>query len=241
MYDLTTFSLQEMTRCSSALRRLGHQAESMEDAASRIVRYLYDQLIDSQTGEKSCALVRLFATQPYQELDTDLRAFANTMLGGEPESSTMKCLTLMATVGDKVEWNTRRRSAEHKAIPLPSPKAVEKSPMITQLVNQFGLDVSTVLRPDPSLLVDVEQKTYNVFYVPEALGSPYVPAQKDFVIPFDIQSVLGFGGMLPSGNLFAVIMFSKIHIQRETAEMFKTLSLSTKVALLPFVNGKIFT
>ena len=77
-------------------------------------------------------------------------------------------------------------------------------------------------------------KRHGVFHVEHAVGSPYIPAQQEFVIPFGIHSVLGFGGMLPSGNLFVVILFSKVHIPRETADMFKPLSLSVKLTVLPF-------
>ena len=87
--------------------------------------------------------------------------------------------------------------------------------------------------------MDLAEKAYNVFYVPEAIGSQYVPVQEEFVIPFGIRSVLGFGGILPSGNLFAIIMFSRVRIEPDTAEMFKTLALSAKVAILPFVGKPI--
>lgn len=39
------------------------------------------------------------------------------------------------------------------------------------------------------------------------------------IVPFGIRSVLGFGGMLPDGNLFAIIMFSKVPVPREKADM----------------------
>jgi light-regulated signal transduction histidine kinase (bacteriophytochrome) len=47
---------------------------------------------------------------------------------------------------------------------------------------------------------------------------------------------VGFGDLLPDGHLFAVVMFSKIPISRETAALFSHLSLSVKMALLPFVK-----
>ena len=50
--------------------------------------------------------------------------------------------------------------------------------------------MNAVIRPDPSLLADLEKKEYNTFHVPEAVGSPYIPAQNDFVIPHGVQSVL---------------------------------------------------
>lgn len=240
MHNLTNFTLREMTECGAALRRIGSEAENMEAAANSIVRYLYDRLLDNQTGEKACALVRLFKTHDYEGLDVDLQEFAQGVLGDRSISSDMKCLTLLATAGDKPAWNSRETSVGHKAIPLPSEQVVEQFPMVSQLVKQFGLEVNTVLDPDPGLLVDLEQQSFNVFYVPEAVGSPYVVAQEEFVIPIGIKSVLGFGGMLPSGNLFAIIMFSKVPIARETADMFKTLALNAKMAVLPFAGGAIF-
>lgn len=241
MYDQARFALSDMTASGIVLRKLGLGAESMEEAANRIVRYLYDHLMDQHTGEKSCALVRFYKTHPYGELDAELREFVHGVLGYPPESTGMKCLTLLATAGEKPEWNSRTNSVGHKAIPLPGEKTVTQLPMISQLVNQLGLEVNAVLEPDPTLLVDLEEKMYNVFHVPEAVGSPYIPAQEEFVSPFGIQSVLGFGGMLPSGNLFAIILFSKVHIPRETANLFKTLALSIKVAVLPFDGGVVFS
>lgn len=240
MYDLTKFTMRDMTECGAALRKLGSGATSMEEAASRIVGYLYDHLIDQQTGAKACALVRFYKTHPYEGLDTDLREFAGSLLGEQPASPALKCLTLLTTIGEKPEWNSRANSVGHKAIPLPSEKVVTQLPMIAQLVKQFGLEINMVLEPDPNFLMDLAQTTYNVFYIPEAVGSPYVPAQEEFVIPSAIKSVLSFGGMLPSGHLFAIILFSKVHIPRETADMFKTVALSAKMAVLPFGEESVF-
>ena len=76
--------------------------------------------------------------------------------------------------------------------------------------------------------------------MPEAVGSPYIPAQDDFVIPNGIKSVLGFGGVLSSGELFVVIMFSKTSIPSQTAEIFNKLAPGVKQAVEPFVGHKIF-
>jgi signal transduction histidine kinase len=149
---------------------------------------------------------------------------------------------LLGTAGDEPEWNARNQSMGHRVIPLPSAEIVSSIPMISQLIYQLGLDVSTVLQPAPHMILAAEQKTYNIFHVPEAMGSPYIPAQTTFVIPFQIQSVLGFGGLLPSGELFAMILFSRTHIPHVTATMFKSHALAIKTALLPFdQDRKIFT
>ena len=75
-------------------------------------------------------------------------------------------------------------------------------------------------------MVDVATNSYNVFYVEEAAGSPHVPAQETFVQPFGIRSVVGFGWVLPTDELYAVIMFTRVHVPRQTAAMFRVVALS---------------
>ena len=239
-YDLAGFSLADMTRCGIELRRIGAGAGSMEEVAERTVRYMFEHLRPAGSTDPACALVRLFVTMPFEQLQPEQREFALGVLGRQPESG-MKCLTLLASCGVENEWNSRHSSAGHKALPLPSAESVARSPMIAQLIRQLGVEVQFLLAPDPRLMVEMEQHSFNVFYVPDAEGSPFIPAQGEFVVPHRIRSVLGFGGVLPSGELFAMILFSRVRIPREIAELFKTLSLNVKVALLPFVDRRVFT
>jgi len=233
-YDLTNFTIRDVTECGRAVRTMGVGASSMEEVAGRIVRYLYDTLVDGQTGERACTLVRFFKTQAYIELDDELKTFAVNLLGGRTPLPEMKCFTLLETVGENEKWNRRGASKGHKAIPLPSEEVIHQIPMMRNLIKQFGLDVRSVVKPDPELLLDMEQKSYGVFLVPKALGSPYIPAQKEFVVPYKIKSVMGFGGMLPTLDIFVIIMFLRVPISRETADLFKNLSLNIKLAVLPF-------
>lgn len=212
----------------------------MEEVAERITRHLYENFVEPETENSSLALVRLFKTHSYDELEPDLQQVVQQALGGEPQSPKMKCLTLLATAGEHSDWNSRHDSHGHQAIPLISEELVAQFPMISQLIRQMGLEIGTVLEPDPALVIDLQQTTFNVFHVADAPGSPYVPAQTEFVLPYRVRSVLGFGGMLPSGNLLAIIMFSKISISRDVADMFKTLALNAKMAVLPFEGKAVF-
>ena len=232
-YELTRFTLRDMTECGAALRQSGAGARTMEAAAGGIVRFLYTKFTDGKTGKPACALVRFFKTHTWGGLEPGQQEFASRILGKNPEPST-QCLTLLATAGDQPDWNDRRRSTGHQAIPLASEAAVAQAPMVSTLMRQFGVDVSSVLRPNPDLILDLAQRTFNVFHVPEAPGSAYIPAQKEFVVPCEVRSVLGMGGVLPSGSLFAVILFSHQPISRETAELFKPMALNIKMAVLPF-------
>mgnify|MGYP001795325353 CR=1 FL=1 len=116
----------------------------------------------------------------------------------------MQCLTLMATGGESAAWNSRYLSREHRAIPLPTPEIIEKAPMISQLIKEFGLELGSVLQPSPEVVRELGGKRHGVFHVEDALGSPYIPAQQDFVERCGIQSVVGCGGRGVHGDVCAV-------------------------------------
>lgn len=239
MYDLGNFSLKDMTTLGMALRNLGEGANSMEEAANRIVRHIYDNFVDPFSNTKALALARFFITHPYGKFDAELREIARSVLKAEVLSDQVRCLTLLATAGIEPEWNDRRLSTGHRAIPLLSEELLVQFPMISQLAKQLGLETNALLKPDSQLIVDLAQTAFNVFFVPEALGSSFIPVQEAFVIPFGVKSVLGFGSMLPSGDLAVIILFARVPINQATANMFKPLALNVKIAVLPFVE-KIF-
>ena len=240
MYDLARFGFNDMMDCRLRLRTiLDLEPATIEEGAQRIVDFFFEEFVDDD-GQPGCALVRLFKTHLYDDLDDDLKTFARNIAPSIEQVPGARCLVLLATQGELPEWRSRHRSSGHKAIPLTSEQMIEQAPMIAQLIKQFGVAISTVLRPDRSLLLDASDTASNVFHVPRALGSPYIVAQKEFVEPFGIESVLGVGGMLSSGDLFAVIMFTKVPVSVAVADLFKVVGLNLKLALLPVVRKPLF-
>src|SRR2546421_415537 len=77
---------------------------------------------------------------------------ARRFLGDAAPWSMMKCLTLLASAGDLPAWNSRHTSVGHQAIPLASPEMLHRLPMISQLVQQFGLEPNLLLARSPGLL-----------------------------------------------------------------------------------------
>ena len=228
---LARFSLRDMISCGIDIRGMSVRHTSSESFAGELVRYLRKRIVGDD-GESALTLVRLFCTRRYRDLDETLRAIANANAGNTTLEDDTKCLTLVSTVGDAPDWNDPARSKGHRVIPLPSVSAVEQLPMIAQLIRQLGFSVGGILEGNQEVLV--KDVGTSVFHVGQAEGSPYIPAQEEFVVPHGVRSVLGFGDVLPSGQLFAVICFSKVHIPEETAVLFSHLSLSTKLTLLAY-------
>jgi hypothetical protein len=234
MYNLKQLTLGDMAQASTRLRKLGVGAQSMEDSAQRVARFLFDEFGVPSTNERGSVLVRVYKTHPFGDLPQDLQAFAARSASGTL-GPQVPCLVLIGSVGIESAWNSPRRSARHRAIPLPSVEAVSELPMVAQLVSQLGFDVATLVGGTGTMLLDREERTFNVFHVPTAADSPHIPAQ-EFVQQHNVKSVLGFGGLLPDGQMYAVILFSRLPISRDTANMFKPLALAAKLALLPFVS-----
>lgn len=241
MYDLADFKLSDAASCSMALRKTGFNADSMEDVAKTATRFLYENMLDKRAGTRACALVRIFKTHSFDALGKDLKSRIET---SQDRHITyfpgMRCMVLLATAGDLPEWNDRIQSKNHQAIPLPSPEIVGKMPMISQLLKQLNFNLTTITKPSSSLFLDPEESNFGVFFIPEAQDSPHIPDQETFVRKHKVQSVFGFGAMLPSNNMFAAVLFSKVPISRESANFFKTFALSLKVALVPFDGLNLF-
>jgi hypothetical protein len=240
VYDLTHFTLADMVRCGSELRHRVSQSCTVEEAAQKATRCLYEHCRDKTSNHRSCVLVRLFKTHPYGALSQELREIADSMAAGAALTSDTKCLTLLASAGDEPQWNSRRTSKAHRCIPLISEAMVEEFPMIAQLIRQFGLTTAELLRMGPEIIKELDQRRFGVFHVPVASGSPFIPAQQDFVARCGIASTLGFGGMLPDGDLFVLIIFTRVAIPVSTAEMFRTVALNLKLGLLALLDKPVF-
>lgn len=231
--DVTDFTVGAMLRAGIAIRRAARGAESLEEAADAITRYLHAHCVGA-TGTPSCALVRFYKTHRYGTLDPELQAFAAAQLGDLEPTDQMRCLVLLATAGDEPAWNSRQASRGHRAIPLPSAERVRAAPMIMRLIEDMGMDVESVVSAAEPHARGAEPRTYEVFHVERALGSPFIPAQRDFVQPYGIASVVGFGGLLRSGELFAVILFSRDAISARSAARFRTIALDIRSSLFSF-------
>lgn len=240
MYNLERFGFADLMSCRADIRKLlSEQDSSFSAAASRLVRYFRKVLVD-ESGRSACALVRTFITAEYSQLDAPSQEFARSLKPEVAELPDTRCLVLAATDGDRPEWCSPELSRGHRAIPLVSERMIEQAPMIAQLIREFGVAPSEMVRPEKLAPLSDEARVYNVFYVPDALGSPYIVAQKEFVEPERIRSVLAFGGMVSREIFVATILFSRVSISPQTADLFRVVGLNVRLALIPFARKPVF-
>lgn len=240
--DMQRITREDLSACAEGLEATASGANSREDAAGRIVRYLFDTLRNADGQEPACALVRCFQTYPLAQLPPERKAFAIRQLGSVPLRDNIRCLTLLATRGVEPQWDRVADSAGHLAIPLPSVEVILKAPMIARLLLQMGIRYEHVVAPPASedFLLESPGDSLNVFHIARARGSQYVPAQASFIHRYAIRSVLGLGGVSPAGELFATILFTRVPISRETASQFRGLASTVRSVMLQHAPERVF-
>lgn len=238
--DLASITPAGMVLLGAEVARAVRGAQSLDKAAQALVTDLYERFWDRKADAHATVLVRFYRTMSFGDLQLTQKAFAAEAFPDAPRRPDVKCLTLMGTIGVRPEWNSPATSVRHQAIPLPSRAALERLPMVAQLIHQLGLPIDALVASSRDAPTPTLEPTTNVFHVLEALGSPHVPDQDTFVRPYGIRSVVGFGGTLTSGDLWAVIIFARVPVSITVARLFRFLATDVKIAMAPVLMRSFF-
>jgi hypothetical protein len=212
-------------------RSLGERittALTLEAAARVLAADVYAAL------EGALVLARVFGVVRYDALPSSERAIACEVAdrAGEAIAPDTRVLTLLASRGHLPEWNERRRSRAHRAIPLASREFVESSPMVASLLRELQTEES-----------DAVVRTFYVFDAKtsvDASGRHTIP-DRDFVREHDVRTVFGVGGSLGASTLFALILFARQHVTRAVADRFVPLAGGfASLAAASVTGGRLF-
>ncbi len=212
----TLFNLSQDQSREIAQRFFAKQrdsARSFEELSQEFAEYIYKELTQPD-GTSAMALVRVFRISKLAELRQELRDLAVSQFPDEPDDAWV---TLMGTYGEEPAWRNRRESTGHQVFPARS----DFTPMLGAAFRQLGLRTPDA-EGDLQLKGDTVGQHY--FHVPNAVGSPHIPAQDDFVVPYGIQSVVGIGETLITGAEYMALAFSKVKIDNNLAAVFNEIS-----------------
>lgn len=201
---------------------------TFEQTSNFIVNHVRNTLTDSQ-GQPIFALLRIFKLVTPQQVPPE---------GLKTVPQAEQYLALMGTTGLQPAWNDRHQSTGHRLIPA----GAFTTPMLKAAFEQIGLQ-----RTNPPNDSDEDNESSvnengqfiqtaaymsDFFHVEQALGSPYIVVQEDFVQRYNIQSVVGIGSLFATRSFYLMIGFSTVSINRENAEKFAVLSpyISTLLA-----------
>lgn len=216
---------------------------SLEEIAQELMN-TFCQVFITDSGKSAFVLSRFFKSCIYEELPDDIKIYIQHQEGKEEVSAQNRYLTLLGTTGDLEEWKCRKTSKGHQVLSLYDYRTINNIPMLSALINQIGFDISEAVKHDKNIIINKinkEEYDFGVFCVEEARGSKLIPEQAEFVEPFGIKSVIGFGGVYKTGNIYAIIVFSREKISSEKAKMFLSLNPSAKLTTLRHeMTGNIF-
>ncbi len=216
------------------------ELSSLEEIAKELTN-TFCQVFITDSGESAFILSRFFKSCIYEELPDDIKKHIQHNEGREKIPAKNRFLTLLGTSGDLKEWNCRKESKGHQALPLYDPRIVNDIPMLSALLSQIGFNISELANADKSIIIDKEEHEFGIFCVEEARGSKLIPKQAELVEPFGIKSVFGFGGHYKTNEIYAIIVFSREKISSEMAKLFLSLNPAVKLITLRHeMTGNIF-
>jgi hypothetical protein len=197
------------------------QATTLEEAAQALAAALYNQFAES------AILTRVYVTAPFEALPPPTQAFVQALPGAAAAlNATTPVLSLVGTQGQNADWNDRRKSRQHGAIPLISAEFVDGIPMIARLLRELGVPLDWIDSHDARRLVTTIGATVGLFYVEDAVravddrGRKVIPAV-DFIFAYHVKSVFGTGGAYSDGQtLVVLVFFCRDQVARGTAELF---------------------
>jgi len=191
-------------------------SHSFEEAASYCAKAIYHEFF-YEDRESLFALVRFYRLLSYNAIPDDLKRFATGQDG--------LYWVLTGTFGDEEAWCDRHLSSNHQVA------AHDSSPMFEAAYHKIDLGSDGPIGTEDQLIYQGD-KLLPYFYVQKALGSAVVPSQKDFVVPYGIESVIGIGCKFMSKSSFVGLVFSKAAIGEQEATKFASITpyISTLLA-----------
>jgi hypothetical protein len=188
---------------------------------------------------QALVLARVFAILPRFALPAREGEHADRVAtsAGQTLDDRAPVLTLLATRGAESEWNERFDSRSHLALPLASSAVVEASPMIASLLDDMGVRLTSAASRPRLVNAARQVPIHPTFYVADARtttdarGRFKIPA-REFVASNEVRTVLGVGGSLGCGTLFAMVLFARQHVTRAVAEQLVPLAADFRAATL---------
>ena len=233
MAVLDRFGVDDLVALGADLRSLGDGDRSMEEVAGRVVELLRDRLL-ADDGRPSCITVRLYKTHPLRRLPDDRRALAlEAAPDAQPDTT---CITLLGRAD---------------AVPLPvggpaervrplTAEAFTSGSVVVRLLQELGVDEASVLDPKQALAMQMQHRELNVFVIHDFPDTELMDeGVRDGLRALGVRDLFTLGGILPSGDLFLLLAFTRSAIDERVADLLRSLGTAVKVPLIPF-TFKVF-
>jgi hypothetical protein len=235
MSTLGSYSLSELGSLRAELKELASKGASLREAGCVFVDRLFAQFSDS------LVLARLYATVPFEYLGERELSFARRVasqrnLRDELGPGTI-VVTLLASRGQKSEWNDPYNSRTRLAVPLLDSDSFQAIPLIGRLLGETKLGVPWLEKQETLVKVEASGGMSQLLFVDDAStrrssDGHLVVRDKDFVAGHGVRSVLVLGGSYLNGCVIVLILFTSELIKEEQSAKFTPLINTIKAATM---------
>lgn len=226
----STLTMVDACHAVAQMRHLAAASASVEEFAQRAMMALHSLFGAAHGTGSEIVLARCFVTRSAGALGPRDREYASAAVEGGIDDQTL-CLVLAGSAGEEGRWNDPQRSTRYRAIPITAPQFATQFPMFSEVFRQIGLVVKKE-HGRSVLEMRVPGTGCNVFTVPVAKGSPYVPRQADFVERYGVTSVIGCGGMSHEGEYFVTVLFLRTPISQDAVQLFRLFALALQLGFV---------
>ncbi|MBI4405880.1 MAG: GAF domain-containing protein [Deltaproteobacteria bacterium] len=224
-YDLTSLNLKEMILIGAALREVAGTAKRKEEIGETLSKHLYQTLTIGKSKDPACAFVQFFHTECYSLLSPDCRAAAEKLIPKKKIKKNSLCMCLHANEGMNGKWNDLLWRKCH-TLPLDSHLFTVRFQVLSQLVSLLQLERKRISGQWAG--------NFKVLHITNLAEIPYYQKHSKFIASLGIRSAVAFGGLLPSGKMFAFVLYLRTEIPARVSKLFEVLALNVRMALLPF-------
>ncbi len=245
MAKISEMSVQDLSELNNLIYNEISQCKSLEDASQKYMDLLFIKC------QESIVLCRFFLSLPYKQVPEEKQEFVLKLSEDAEIKHLIKddimILTLLGTHGVCDDWNDCKKSKGHIGIPLASATFIDRVPMMSRLLKQFGAGIDWIDSGDTKFVVKTMGDLSGVFYVENAMTERdakdrLIIAAQDFVNEYKVKTVFGIGGgYLGTPYFFTTIVFLNEFIDKKKAERFMLQANRFKTATLETVfNNKMF-
>lgn len=199
----------------------------MAAVAAQVVELLHTSL-RTHDGVPACASIQLFKTHRFGDLPPAARQSAVERVGWEPAPSATALVTLAwgGSSGIPAEW---------LAVPLTNEGTVDASPFLRAVLAALHIGPAELVDPAVAQTNELHRRPYGIFHVPDATAfdAPLSSDGAQCVARTRTCSIVALGGGLLSGDVFLLVLCSRVPISSPVAKLLKALTPAVKTALVP--------